>query len=115
MNEPITARVALPCTLRSPVSLGAMLPGMTEELARDVLLVRVEPNATALSLRPGLAIVVDVELPVSHGRSPRLLECAVTVRHVEIMGNCVRTALEVNSMTVIAPKTRAGAGGWHSP
>jgi hypothetical protein len=108
MSEPITARVALPCILRSPASLEARAQGVTEELARDLLLLHVPVGIPAESLRPGLALVVDIELPVADGRSPRYLECVATVRTAQLLGDIVQVALDVASMNVIAPRTAAG-------
>jgi len=108
MNEPIIARVALPCILRSPASMEARAEGTTEELARDFMRVRLPAGAAAQSLRPGLALVIDVELPVADGRSPRYLECVATVRSAQLLGDAVQVALDVASMNFIAPRTAAG-------
>jgi hypothetical protein len=108
MDEPITARVGLPCILRSPASLEAKAEGATEELTRDLLVVRLPPGPAAQSLRPGLALVVDIELPVADGRSPRRLECVAIVRSTQVLGDVVQVALEVASMNFIAPRTAAG-------
>src|SRR4051812_46414344 len=105
MNEPITARVALPCILRSPASLEARAEGVTEELARDFLVLRVPAGAPAQSIRPGLALVVDMELPTADGRSSRYLECVATVRAAQLLGDAVQVVLDVASMNFIAPRT----------
>jgi hypothetical protein len=108
MSEPIKARVALPCILRSPASLEARAQGVTEELARDLLVFHVPPGAQAQSLRPGLALVVDIELPVADGRSPRYLECVATVRTAQLLGDTVQVVLDIASMNFIAPRTSSG-------
>jgi hypothetical protein len=113
MREQIKARVALPCTLRSPASFAARLDGATEELTRERLLVILPSGLAAESLRPGLSVVAEVQLPVPDGRSARCLSCAATVRSVERSERRVRAVLDVSSMSFSAPKP--GAGGRHPP
>jgi len=108
MNEPITARIELPCILRSPASLEPKAQGVTEELARDLLLLSLPPGPAAEALRPGLALVVDIELPVAEGRSARFLECVAIVRSAQSIGDSVHFALDVASMNFIAPRTATG-------
>jgi len=86
----------------------AKAQGITEELTRDLLLVRLPPGPPAQSLRPGLALVIDIELPVADGRSPRYLECVATVRSAQLLGDVVQVALDVASMNFIAPRTATG-------
>jgi hypothetical protein len=86
----------------------ARIVGVTEELTRDQLLVRLPPGAPAQSLRPGLPLVIDIELPVVAGRSPRYLECVATVCSAQLLGDVVQVGLDVASMNFIAPRTATG-------
>jgi hypothetical protein len=108
MDDPITACVALPCILRSPASLEARAEGVTEQLTRDLMQVRLPPGPAAQSLRPGLALVIDIELPVADGRPARYLESVATVRSVQSLGDAVQVTLDVASMNFIAPRSAAG-------
>jgi hypothetical protein len=113
MDEPIKANVALPCVVRSPASTEAGVEGVTDELTRDRIVLRLPAGPPALSLRPGLAVVVDIELPVSDGRSPRHLECTAAVHSTQLLGDAVQVLLDVSSMNFISPKT--AVGGPHPP
>jgi hypothetical protein len=108
MNQLIRARVALPCILRSPASMEEKAGGVTEELTRDTLLLRLPRGPAAHSLRTVLALVVDIELPAADRRSARYLECTATVRSALPAGDTVQILLDVTSMNFIAPKTATG-------
>jgi len=74
------------------------------ELTRDQLLVVLPFGSSGESLRPGLAVVAEVELPVSDGRAPRRLQCAASVRWVERAADGIRAALDVTSMAFTAAR-----------
>jgi Flp pilus assembly pilin Flp len=99
-SETIRAKVELKCSIRLSGSRNRIVRGVTEELAREYLVV-VAPSLAAHGwLIDGAAISIAVELPSTGIVEPRILECAAIVCDVRAFSSRVRILAEVHRMSV---------------
>jgi len=110
-SETIRAQVELACSIRLSGPDNRVVRGVTEELAREYLIV-VAPSLTTQGwLRHGTAVSIGVRLPSKGTVEPRVLECAATVCDVRPFRSRVRILAEVHRMSVnrFHPELRAGS------
>jgi len=108
-SETIRAQVELACSIRLSGSDNRIVRGVTEELAREYLIV-VAPSLTVQGwLSHGAAVSIAVELPSKGTVEPRVLECAATVCDVRASSSRLRILAEVHRMSVnrFHPELRA--------
>ena len=108
-SETIRAQVELACSIRLSGSDNRIVRGVTEELAREYLIV-VAPSLTVHDwLCHGSAVSIAVRLPSKGNVEPRVLECAATVCDVRPFSSRVRIRAEVHRMSVnrFHPELRA--------
>lgn len=112
-SETIRATVKLPCSIRLSGSDVNSVPGMTEELTRESIVV-VAPSAESRKwLKPAANVFIAIDLPFGSTVEPRVLECAASILRVRAFSNKVRIVAEIQRMTVIKrePELRSLAVG----
>ena len=117
LRRTIRARVELPCSVWLHGNDLGIVRGVTEELARESLVVIVkrysgskqltDPKpltdthlADALWLKKGLAVLIFVELPCAGIGRPRLLQCAAVVTRVLPLPGGLRLVARIGRMKV---------------
>jgi hypothetical protein len=105
MNEPIQAKVALPCTVRIPGSHTVPVRGVTRQVTRDEWRVLLAGGPECREFRLDLAVIAAVELPATRGWGQRYLECAAVVRSLERTADGVKALLNVTSIAFTVPQT----------
>ena len=99
-SETIRAKVELACSIRLSGSDNRIVRGVTEELAREYLIV-VAPSLTVHSwMSRGAAVSIAVELPSKGIVEPRVLECVATVCDFRAFSSRARILAEVHRMSV---------------
>jgi pilus assembly protein Flp/PilA len=99
-SETIRATVELPCSIRLSGSGHRIVRGVTEELAREYLIV-VAPSLKVHGwLSQGVIVSIAVELPSKGTVEPRVLECAATVCDVRAFSSRARILAAIHRMSV---------------
>jgi Flp pilus assembly pilin Flp len=115
-SKTIRARVELPCTIQLSNSRAETAYGVTEELARESLIVVVPSGLCCNWLREAAELSMAIELPSDGRYEPRALECAATVLRSRSVGAGLRLNAAVHRMSFINSepairfKNRAVAG-----
>jgi Flp pilus assembly pilin Flp len=100
LSRNIRARIELPCSIRFLATGLEAARGITEELSRESLVVIAFSAIPVERLRNSVHIAVAIELPHSREFKPRLLECAVSVSGVRLVGSGLRISAKVNRMSI---------------
>jgi hypothetical protein len=98
----------MPCTIRSDHSRQGSIPGITEELARNFVIVLAYSKPAPAWLKFPTEIIIQVALPVHNNFRPRSLEIEAIVNHTDVQGDLLRVTAAVQRLTFVNRDDTAG-------
>jgi len=97
----LSAKIDLPCVARLNGADGMAIRGVTEEIARRWLIVVLPTGSGSKWLRIATNILIGVDLPCAGRFTPRILECAATVSHIETVTAGIRMTAGIHRMKIL--------------
>jgi len=111
--------ISLECRLSSPRLGAASLAGVTENMSRGDMLVRIgETDKDAALPVPGDPVIVEIDLPANHAFGRKCMQCQTTVVRVSgYEGGFRRIAMRIHkirfqSCEAADAMNHAGAQAW---
>ncbi len=88
------------CRLTSPRLGGSPLVGVTENMSRGDVVVRlVEGGAAGETLETGDPVVIEIDLPANHAFGPKCMQCQTTImRSSRSESGALRLAMRIHKM-----------------